>query len=62
MPGLGDEKPVERVTVMQRKARDGEAMVGGQSEHTETCADDMCVKVVRHRESSGGCFRPDLGE
>ena len=28
MPRLGDEEPVERITVMQRKVRDGEARVG----------------------------------
>ena len=34
MERLGDEEAVERITMMQRKARDGEAMVRGQSEHT----------------------------
>src|SRR5215217_2218888 len=62
LPRLSDEQPVERITVMKRKARDGEAMVRGQSEHTQTGAEDVCVKVARHRELADRCLRPDLSE
>ena len=62
LPRLSDEQPVERITVMQRKARDGEAMVGRQREHTQTGAYDVCMKVVRHRELSDRSLDPDLSE
>ena len=58
MPRLGDEEPVEWITVMHRKARDSKAMVGRESEHTHTGADDVCVKVVGHRKLSEAAFTP----
>ena len=62
MPRLSDEESVERIPVMRRKGRDGESMVGRQPEHAQTRANDMCVKVVRHRELSNGRLHPDLSE
>ena len=55
LPRLGDEQPVERVAVMQRKARDGESMVCGQSEDADARLEDLRVQIV---EEPRACRRP----
>lgn len=60
--GLCDEKPVERVAMVQREAGDREAVVGCQAKDAQAVSQDVGLEIVGDNELAGRRLDTDLGE